>query len=508
MKKNLKFNSNLQKISEYKEYRNKLNKIITQTKNIYYKNKIIQNSNNVKKNYNLISEATNEINNKSNEIIHLSNENNKLITDSRDVANQFNNYFINIGQRMAETITIPPNPIKIKNTCYSSMFLNPVTQNEVIKYISSLKNNCSPGIDEITTKIIKAIHVHIAEPLTHIINLILETGKVPDQFKTSIVTPIHKAGSKSLTENYRPISLISNLGKIFEKCLKDRLTDFLDRNNILSANQFGFTSGLSTADAMCELTNEITTNLNNGLKCFAVFLDLSKAFDTVSHPILMDVLESYGIRGNALNIFKNYLTNRTQYTRINQTLSEPNIIKMGVPQGTVLGPILFNIYLNAMSSLTVNGKIVSYADDTVIVFNDTSWQRVKDKFVGGILTIKHFLDSFRLSLNLKKTKYMAFSITDKNRPNYGDIQIDNLSDPIEEVSTIKYLGIIIDNNLKWHSHILYLTKKVRFLIHKFYLLREFLSKKLMIMIYKALVEQLLRYGILVWGGCTLQILNL
>ena len=211
------------------------------------------------------------------------------------------------------------------------MFLKPVTENEIINQISTLKNNTAPGLDGISTKLIKLIHKDILLPITHIINLIFKTGQVPNYFKQSVITPIFKDGTRNKIQNYRPISLINNFAKILEKCLKDRLISFLKSKNILSKNQFGFTENVSTADAMYNLTSEITNSVNESKTCIAVFIDLANAFDTVPHQKLLDVLAHYGVRGKALEVFESYLQNRDQFLKINNTFSIPQKIKIGVP---------------------------------------------------------------------------------------------------------------------------------------------------------------------------------
>lgn len=242
LKKRLSLKYSLALEIEYKAYRNNLNKLLKKAKNDYYKDQVYQNQNNIKKIYEIISEASNENSNKSDAELHFVDDNNLQFSNDKQMADFCNDYFADIGTKMLNNIqpvdftnNIPNNP--------NSMFLNPVDNNDIVKHIHSLKNTSSPGVDGITAKILKLVHLHILTPLVHIINLIFKNGQVPHQFKTSIITPIHKAGDKTKIHNYRPISLINNFGKIFEKCLKERLIKFLNNNNILNKNQFGFQQG-------------------------------------------------------------------------------------------------------------------------------------------------------------------------------------------------------------------------------------------------------------------------
>lgn len=202
-----------------------------------------------------------------------------------------------------------------------------------------------------------------------------------------------------------------------------------------------------------------------------------------------------------MDVFEDYLRDRRQYLKINGVYSDPLLVKVGVPQGSILGPILFITYINSLLTADVGGKIISYADDTVLIFSDDTWHGTRDKMVEGFNVVKDWLATFRLSLNLDKTNYMAFSLTEANRPSFDSVVVNReTQETIHGVVKTKYLGIILDHNLKWTHHIDYLTGKLKGLIHKFYLLREFLSNRLMILIYRSLVESLLRYGIIVWGG--------
>lgn len=500
LKKMLLHSNTLENRNNYLNYRNNLNKIINKQKFDYYKKEIYTHQNDFKKIYRIISDAVNE-NKDHSENLEIKNDNNDLFPNKKDMANYCNAFFINVGKKMADKIKRPKIITQIKSKYPSSMFLKPVNKNEIIKHINSLKNNCSPGYDGIQTKIIKQFYTYMINPLVHIINLIFKNGIVPESFKTSVVTPIFKTGDKNKINNYRPISVITNFAKIFEKCLKERLTNFLSMNNILSKNQFGFRSGISTSDAILKVTKTITKHLDKGRKCLAAFLDLAKAFDTVPLDFLLDVLDIYGVRGIVLNVFESYLIGRKQKTKVNNTFSDSSEVLMGIPQGTVLGPLLFSIYINSLTDILLdNGLVVSYADDTVVIFLGESWEEVYEKTVLGLSKIKNWLDSFKLTLNVDKTNYIAFSLTSANRPNFNTIKINGFDKEIKEVEFIKYLGVIIDQHLKWKHHITRLTNNLRKLIRKFYMIREILNEHLLICVYKALVESLLRYAIIVWGS--------
>lgn len=500
-KKLLTDKKNLILINNYKNYRNKLTTIIKKTKDTYYKNEIINSQNNLKKIWELINEATNSTKTKNNKININDDNGNLIVQDNNQKANIFNKYFTNIGTIMAESINSSSN-IKTENRRIpNSIYLTPITQNEIIKYISSLKNNSATGLDQISVKLIKICHTYLTKPLTHIINTIFTTGVVPAHFKETIITPIYKSGSRTDKANYRPISVINNIAKIFEKALKTRIEEFLDTNRIISENQFGFRNSFSTNDAIYKLTSTINNSIHKNNKCIAVFLDLAKAFDTVSHTILLEKLENVGIRGTALDIFTTYLQNRKQYVKIEKNISDPEIIKTGIPQGTVIAPILFTIFINDFCNISnISAKIVSYADDTVIIFEGIDWEELTKKVSSEMKIIKNWLDQNLLSLNIAKTKFINFSIYKTRNYNITEINIQNTDYVIRNTKKIKYLGVIIDENLKWQEHIIYITDKIRKLIRKFYMLRDILSTKTLLNVYNALVVSIIRYGIIAWGG--------
>lgn len=483
--------------AEYKVYRNYLNKLVNKQKNNYYRSEVNKNRKDLKKVYGIIRDATNECKSIKS-ILKLTRDDNKQFESELEMANYCNDFFVNIGVHMNERVPLPGNHLDMHVYNSSSMFLKPLTETEIIGHISSLRSDSAPGHDKITVNIIKQTHMEILKPLLHIINLSFEVGRVPTHFKTSVIIPVHKSGAKTNISNYRPISLISNFAKIFEKSLKNRIVDHFKTNNIISSNQFGFTEGLSTGDAMYKLVSEITSNMNLGRKCIGVFLDLAKAFDTVPHDRVLEVLSSCGVRGVVLQLMESYLIDRYQCLRLNDCLSELQKVKIGIPQGTVVGPILFIMYINSLLKMDVGGLSLSYADDTALVFSGKDWEEAKRIAEAGLCGVKNWLETYKLTLNIGKTNYVAFSLTNANRPIFTSIRIGD--DKIGQVHEVKYLGIVIDEFLKWSPHIDFISNKVRRLIHKFYLLREFLSRGVLVLIYKALIESIIRYGIVAWGG--------
>jgi len=517
MKLNLKKQYSDELDSKFKTYRNNLKKLIEITRQNYYKEQVKEAGNNNKKVWQCINEATNNVSKKSSKILSIDDGNGEMIDDEQEIANVFNNFFTNIGKNIAAKIDNSYNfPLPSINYNPHTIFLNPVNKNEVIKYIHELNNSNSTGPDGISSKIIKLYHNIFIDHIVNIINNIFSTGVVPDHFKSAITIPIHKAESRLDCNNYRPISLTSSFSKIFEKCLKTRIVSFLDKYSLLSKKQFGFRQGLNTENAIVSLTDGIMSNFENGNKCCAVFIDLQKAFDTIPHSRLLEKLHMHGFRGVTYSILTNYLLNRTQITKINESLSTASPITIGLPQGTVLAPILFNIYLNDLLELPINGKITAFADDTVILFEGQNWEEVEHIANTEMMKIQSWLSKNQLTLNVKKTKYMTFFPTIVSQPKsqlhlelhstncnfFSNIKqcTCSLNKIIEPTSEFKYLGVVLDGNLRWKDHVQYLTKKLRSTIPMFYELRNILDKRGLKMVYAALIQSSINYAILAWGG--------
>lgn len=513
LKKQCTINPNcMDTLNKYTRYRAELTKLLKKTKHEYYRTKINQNMGDSRQTWKIIREATNDRGKRS-EIKSILTETNSKLTDPISMAGEFNRYFTEIGVTLADKIKsnlgnkLPHK--KYKNP--HSFFFTPVTDNEILTQIKTLKNNVKSGEDQITTEIIKANHQFILEPLKHIINRIFCTGIFPSVLKKAIVVPLYKQGNREQMVNYRPISLISSVSKLIEKCIVHKVTMFLEKHDIMSKKQYAFKQNTSTEDTLCMVTEKILKGLNDERKVMGIFLDLRRAFDTVAHGILLERLDSIGIRGIAKKLFRSFLCKRLQQVRISDKFSGPLVVEFGVPQGTVLGPFLFNIYLNEMLSVLEEDCTFCFADDTALIITGESWKVTVNKAEEAITKIKNWLDHSLLSLNIEKTKFMAFNLKGNTPSPITEIKIHsencNLNrntckckDKIEKTHCIKYLGVFLDENLNWKRHIEYVTNKVRKVIHKFYELRHVLPRNTLKMVYYSLVESTLNYGLVVWGG--------
>jgi hypothetical protein len=308
---------------------------------------------------------------------------------------------------------------------------------------------------------------------------------------------IHKANEKHDVSNYRPISLISNIAKIFEKIIYDRLYSFIVECDI-NPKQFGFVKNKGTEDALRCLTETIYNKLDKSKPICIAFLDLAKAFDTVDHKILLDKLYNIGIRGNAHDLIKSYLTDRVQTVKIRNTISDSCKLNAGVPQGTILGPLLFIIYVNDLLNSLPSGSVLSYADDTADVSAESTWKETENKLNSLLNFINIWLKANKLSLNVNKTVYMPFGNYCDTVPLDLNIKIGDKI--INSVNNYKYLGIMIDYNIRWDKHIESIIKKTKYLHFVFYKLAKEMNTKTLLSIYYALFSSVINYGIIAWGG--------
>lgn len=491
----------------YVRYRNFLNNLLSKLKREYQKNEINKAKTNPKAMWNVLKKVTN-----SAKRVEPPRSLLNINEDPCSAINSINKYFVSVARDLADKIA--PSTVASPSTVFTqtnSLALLEVDFGDIERIICGLRDDCAAGWDRITPSIIKASRRVLIPPITHVCNLAISTSVFPKVLKRALVSPIYKQGDRGDVANYRPISVLPAVSKILERVLNNSLVKFLDKYNIIAKNQFGFRSGICSEDAIAGLTSEVVSKLDSKKKCFGIFLDLSKAFDTVSIPILINKLETCGIRGPELGIFRSYLSDRTQCVRIDSLVSDVEAIGYGVPQGSILGPTLFQIYVNDLCRLNIpNCSIYVYADDTALVAYGDDWQSAKQSAQDALEIVVDWLSKNLLTLNVEKTQVMPFSITSASSapPDASNIVIHtcplptHICDcpPLRIVSTVKYLGVHIDSNLKWHSQIEALKIRVRKLTYIFLTIRHLAEPQLIKTVYVALCQSILAYCIPIWGG--------
>jgi hypothetical protein len=362
-----------------------------------------------------------------------------------------------------------------------------------------MKPKTSCGYDGISPKFIKQISDEIVSPLSHIANLSLEKGLFPSDMKISKIIPIYKNNDPTLVKNYRPISLLPAFSKIIERLVYNRLYKYISLHGILSPSQYGFQKNMSIEMAILEMQDRIIKALSNKLWCIGVFLDLSKAFDTLNHNILLSKLSYYGIRGTSLNWFHSYLENRSQFVSFIDKDSEYKKTICGVPQGSILGPLLFILYINDFSNISQDNQKILFADDTNILYTGPDINSLIPHINSSLDNIYRWFSANKLSLNVEKTNYVVFHRFRQVIPNFSHpILID--SRQIKRVNTVKFLGIYLDQNMNWKEHISVKSNQIAKVNGILCRLKHQLPHNILKTIYNSLVLPHINYAVTSWGN--------
>ena len=429
--------------------------------------------------------------------------NKKLVSEPPLVAETFNEYFTTIAEKLQNKIKHVPKHFSsfLQNSNPHNFFIMPTNVTQVINRINDLNSSKSLGPYSTPTDIFHLIKLNVAEPLTEIINLSFEEGVYIDQLKIAKVVAIFKEkGCNMDCTNYRPISLLSNINKIIEKLMHERIYSFLEKHKCIYELQFGFRSKHSTGHALTDLTEAIRKAMDESSFAVGVFIDLQKAFDTVDHEVLLSKLNHYGIRGIANNWFRSYLTNRQQYVTVNGKDSNLRIMKFGVPQGSVLGPLLFLIYINDLYLCVKHSTARHFADDTCLLIKNKSLKKIKKLINQDLKSLNAWLKANKISLNASKTEILIFR--HHNKPLNYDLKIKLDGKRLYPSKYVKYLGILIDSQLNWSYHVKSLVPKLARANGMLAKIRHYVSQESLRSIYFAIFSSLMNYGSHVWGQAT------
>jgi hypothetical protein len=349
---------------------------------------------------------------------------------------------------------------------------------------------------------LKIIKNDITEPLVFIINQCFRKGSFPNLMKLAKVIPLYKKDNNMLFDNYRPVSLLSSMSKVFEKIIYNQIYEHFTTNNLLYTSQYGFRSMHSTELAALELCDRIICELDKGETPINIFLDLSKAFDTIDHTIMLSKLKYYGFSDISLALLESYLSGRQQFVNFNDVKSDLMPLSTGVPQGSILGPLLFLIYVNDISEVSNLFKPIVYADDTTLSatlgtfkVGSDSWETMESNINNELGKYSEWFKLNKLSINTSKTKAMLFHMPQKTLQ-YPILSLDN--DIIEYVREFNFLGIVIDENLNWKSHVNKISTKISKIVGLLTKLKHFLPERILLNIYNALIVPHLNYGALLW----------
>lgn len=495
--------------NKYKKYRSVYRRVLVaakKEKNLKY----ISNSNNISKaSWDVIKNETQGMTkNYKNITLKIDAE---IINEPSQVAEEFNKYFCSVPNIIEKELNkLNPIPNVIHPSCtesiLNSFIMQSTTEKEIIDTVKKFDSKKASGLDEISPKVfIRVIHL-LATPLTLLVNSSFGRGAFPSCLKVARVRPLFKKDDTRLPANYRPVSILSVISKVIETLVKNRLTSFLMKYNVLHKNQYGFQRNLSTIDALVNFSDAVHLALDKKQAICGLFCDLQKAFDCVDHNICLNKLDKCGIRGLALNWFASFLQGRTQVVEVDNFLngvltkirSSPQKLLAGVPQGSTLGPLIFLLYINDLPYQTSPlYNFILFADDTTVLIETQSVIDLPRHVSNSLNYIFNWLKSNKLSLNSSKTQIMNFHYIQKS---FDQIEINFQNNQLNSISKTNFLGLVLDENMRWESHINKLAAKLSSACYAIRRIKEVTNSKTAHLVYYGYFDSVMRYGILCWGS--------
>jgi hypothetical protein len=492
-------------IARFKEMHSLVTNLVRFHKKRYYTSAVNANINNLKKLWQIFNELIySRTRNAISGISKIYDSFNNLITGDLEMSEVFNDYYVNIADGLRSALFQANSGRSIMSTmhytCPSSILVSETDEEEVHRVIGSLNDGSSSGMDGISVKLIKFCMSSILSVIVMTFNDSLRSCIFPCSLKISKTIPIYKSGVKSQVSNYRPISVLSNFAKIFEKLIYVRLESFYSSTNFFHSHQFGFVSKSNTSAAVLNFITFLRGSLNSRKYTSAIFIDMSKAFDCVVHDILLEKLYKSGIRGNFHQLLSSYLSGRTQSVRIGKSTSSAKEVRYSVPQGSILGPLLFLVYINDIFELKLRGTLQLYADDVILMYSKDSVVDLYDDMQHDLNLINEWFYNNCLTVNPDKTNFMIFRdprrVINYNRPLFlgGNM--------IKLVSEVKYLGMIFDSALNFHSHLDKLKKKIISFVAVLGRLKNYVPVSSRLSIYYAHIHSHISYLNVIWSSAS------
>ena len=488
--------------TEYKKQRNKVSDLVRKSKSDYFK-ALIDSNRDTASLWRAINEVTDKNKHKSNNMATMW------------TADNFNNHFLKVAESIHQTSNFPPTenydiPNALQSFCSSrlkasdSFTIPSVTVHEVGHLISNLKNKKSMGPDNLNASVLKLALPYTIETLTYVYNLCIKEHTFPTAFKTAKITPLPKSKDLTNLNNFRPISLLSVVSKPLEKHIHKHLMDFIETHNLFYPFQSGFRRFHSCHTALTRLCDTWLSAINKGQIVGAVFLDFKKAFDLVNHEILLQKLDVYIKNPSVVNFFRSYLTDRRQYVYLNGKFSSVGMVQHGVPQGSILGPILFCLFINdlPMHISTSDASCDLFADDSSLHSSHTDPSVIESSLQKCLNDTSDWCTKNHMALNPDKTKSMIISTRQKHQLHFITLTLKINNASIEQVDEHRVLGVIIDNQFKWQSHISYVCKQVARNLFLLKRLSHYVDTPTRKLFYEAHCLSHINYASTIWSGAS------
>ena len=499
--------------NKYISYRNVLKKLLIHSKLDYFNNKCLEYKENSRKLWQLINQVIHKISRKS-QVIESLRIDNLVRYSPMEITKGFCDHFATVGKTYSDKVQPPRVLVETYNEKIDmsniSMFLSPTDSEEIKALIMNLPAKNSSGCDDISNNLLKKLCSSLFSPLEMIFNKSLNEGVFPELMKLADICPLFKSKLENDANNYRPISLLMTISKVLEKIVYQRTYSFMESTGQIYNSQYGFRSQHSCENTDAELTSEIVKGLQNGMYTVALFLDLSKALDTLEHEVLLDKMYRYGIRGTSLNWFKSYLENRKIRVKCQVAssrkleYSDYQIVNYGTPQGSCLGPLIFLIFTNDLHQHLNHCASILFADDTTLYKTHRNLNYLKWCIQDDMQTLADWFKANKLTLNLEKTICLLFQQSGSCKE--LELVVDNVT--IRTSKETKFLGMWLDQHLTWSTHIQKLVTKLKRNINLLKHGNRLMTTDCKRLVYFAHIQSHLQYGILLWGSSlTLQEIN-